>query len=94
MSPQLFEEDMRIVRSRLGSSQQSLGLCHGMMADFWLEQALGDNGDHALQRVRDRFESHGMSTNFGLHGFELVGAMTGVTSLFSGAAILLNRPHF
>ncbi len=94
MSPQLFEEDMRIVRSRLGSSQQSLGLCHGMMADFWLEQALGDKGDHALQRVRDRFESHGMSTNFGLHGFELVGAMTGVTSLFSGAAILLNRPHF
>ncbi|GAA5629236.1 hypothetical protein Brsp05_04535 [Brucella sp. NBRC 12953] len=94
MTPQMFEEDMRIVSSRLGDPQQSLGLCHGMMADFWLEQALGESGDHALQRVRDSYETHGMSTNFGLQGFELVGAMTGVTSLFSGAAILLNRPHF
>ncbi|WP_161492408.1 type 2 lanthipeptide synthetase LanM [Brucella pituitosa] len=94
MTQQMFETDMRIVRSRLGSPQQSLGLCHGMMADFWLEQALGETGEHALQRLRDSYQTQGLSTNFGLHGFELVGAMTGVTSLFSGAAILLNRQNF
>ncbi len=94
MPRQMFETDMRIVRSRLGAPQQSLGLCHGMMADFWLEQALGDSGEHALQRVHDSYQTQGICTNFGLHGFELIGAMTGVTSLFSGAAILLNRPDF
>ncbi len=90
MPADIFAADMQIIQNRFGEVQGSLGLCHGMMADYYLKRALGESGDDILQQIRRETEKNGFSTNFGLNGFELTGAMTGVTSLFAGAAIFLN----
>jgi lantibiotic modifying enzyme len=87
ISAAIYEEDMAIVRKRLGEPQASLGLCHGMMADYYLERALGGDGDHALRCVRRQLAKDGLMTSFGLNNFENVGAMTGVTGLFAGEAL-------
>ncbi|WP_421091240.1 type 2 lanthipeptide synthetase LanM [Pseudochrobactrum sp. MP213Fo] len=94
MAPEIFNADMRVVKARLGEPQGSLGICHGSMADYYLERALGESGDHALGKVRLELERAGLITNYGLNGSELVGAMTGTASLFAGAAILLNTIVF
>jgi|GEM_PF-1862308 len=83
----IYEEDMQVIRQRLGEPQASVGLCHGMMADYYLERALGETGNHALNCVRREIARDGLTTHFGLNNFEIVGAMTGVTSLFVGDAL-------
>jgi len=89
ISAAIYEEDMAIVIKRLGETQASLGLCHGMMADYYLERALGGDGVHALRCVRHQLAQDGLTTSFGLNNFENVGAMTGVTGLFAGEALYL-----
>ncbi|PWL17510.1 hypothetical protein DKP76_12135 [Falsochrobactrum shanghaiense] len=83
-----YAADMAIVTARLGEARPSIGLCHGMMADYCLARALGIDSTEILHRIRKIIEDQGIKTDFGLNDFELVGAMTGVTGLFVGDAIL------
>ncbi|PYE86489.1 type 2 lanthipeptide synthetase LanM family protein [Phyllobacterium leguminum] len=85
----VYEADMGIVTARLGERQPSLCLCHGMIADYWLARALGLDCAGILHRIRRETELHGISTDMGLNGFELVGAMSGVSSLFVGETLFL-----
>lgn len=87
MPANVYEEDMQVIRQRLGEPQASVCLCHGMMADYYLERALGETGKHASDCVRREIARDGLTTHFGLNNFEIVGAMTGVTSLFVGDAL-------
>ncbi|WP_285540253.1 type 2 lanthipeptide synthetase LanM [Brucella sp. NBRC 12950] len=90
MTDDAFVDDMNVVISRIGDRQRSLGVCHGMMADYYLVRALGSSGSNILARIRHQSETGGITTNFDLNDFEIVGAMTGVTSFIAGAAILSN----
>ncbi|RCS21396.1 type 2 lantipeptide synthetase LanM [Phyllobacterium salinisoli] len=87
----VYESDMSTVKARLGEDQASLCLCHGMTADYYLARALGLDGTEMLYRIRKEVEAHSIKTDFGLNGFEIVGALTGVSSLFVGDAILFNK---
>jgi lantibiotic modifying enzyme len=91
MPAEVYAADMDIIRARLGEAQPSLCLCHGMLADYWLAQALGLETTEMLRRIRQATEQHGLTTSYGLNGFEVIGAMDGVCSLLTGEAIFLNK---
>ena len=86
-----YDSDMAIVTARLGEIRSSHGICHGMMADYYLARTLGLDGMDILHQVRKEVEIAGIRTDFGLSGNEMVGAMTGVTSLFMGDTIFSNK---
>ncbi|MCV9909220.1 type 2 lanthipeptide synthetase LanM [Brucella sp. HL-2] len=87
----VYEADMRIVKSRLGDPQSSLCLCHGMIADYWLTRALDLDSTQILKKIRKETELYGITTNFGLTGFEMIGALSGMSGLFVGEALFLNK---
>lgn len=91
IDPSILRDDMQIIRSRLAEAKLSSGLCHGLMADYCLAKALDGDGNPILELVRQAIEKRGFITDYGLSDFELVGAMTGITGLFTGPAILTGQ---
>lgn len=91
ISSSVFEKDMQIIKARLGEPQRSMCLCHGMIGDYYFARTMGWDTTAILQHIRRQTEQHGITTNYGLNGFEMIGALNGVTSLFTGDAIMLNK---
>ncbi|WP_285537207.1 type 2 lanthipeptide synthetase LanM [Brucella sp. NBRC 12950] len=89
MSQTGFDEDMAIVRNRIGTRYQSLCLCHGLSADYYLAKLMGWSEEiTVLDQLRDEINRGGLRTDFGLTNFEMVGAMNGVSGVFIGDHIL------
>lgn len=89
MSQTAYDEDMAIVRNRIGIRYQSLCLCHGLSADYYLAKLMGWSEEiTVLEQLRDEFNLNGLLTDFGLSNFEMVGAMNGVSGMFIGDQLL------
>ncbi|MCL8000139.1 type 2 lanthipeptide synthetase LanM [Brucella sp. 21LCYQ03] len=89
ISELVYEEDIAIVRRRLGERQQSLCLCHGLAADYYLAQKMGwSDQSNIFKELREEIEESGLRMDFGLSNFEMVGAMNGVSGLFIGDHLL------
>lgn len=86
----VYNSDIKLIQERLGEIRPSHGNCHGMMADYCLAKALGLDFDRILESLRQEITRSGIKTDFALNNFEIIGAMTGVTSLFTGEAIFLD----
>ena len=86
-----YDTDIEIVINSLGKAKNSHCLCHGLIGDYYLARAIGADSSKILKTLRKEIETDGIKTNFGLSGFEMLGAVNGMTSLFVGDALLLNH---
>lgn len=89
ISERAYDEDVAIVRRRLGEKQESLCLCHGLSADYYLARSMGWSEEAVIfKQFRHEIQQSGLRTDFGLRNFEMVGAMNGVSGLYIGDHLL------
>ncbi|EKS6645660.1 hypothetical protein QCD58_004548 [Enterobacter hormaechei] len=87
---EVFHLDIDKVKERLTEQQESFSLCHGMGASYILAKKLGlyNEALNILKNIKNEADIYGYKTDFGLHNFEMVGAMNGVCGLFVGDLLL------
>lgn len=90
INPSDFSTDMALIEKRLLDHQESFSLCHGLGASYFFAKRYGYDkfAMRILNAIRERALLSGYMTDFGLHDFEMIGAMNGVCGLFIGDALL------